>query len=98
MPRASCSLLIVLLMASAGGCGTAIDGANTMRNGLTSVHFGRSGGLVAIGRPLRGDVAFDPGVKRRLSDSSVLNQLNGYRPKYHFWWYAGVIEHLQAIS
>lgn len=46
------------------------QGETMMKNGLSAVHFERSGGLFALGKPLAADIAFGP-------SSAVLRPLDG---------------------
>jgi hypothetical protein len=53
------SLLVTCLLVSPGIHGaSAADGETIMKNGLSSIHFARSGGFVALGKLLAGDVVF----------------------------------------
>jgi hypothetical protein len=69
---------------------SAADGETMMKNGLSKVHFERSGGLIALGRPLAGDVVFGPtsavvrseaGASRPLSaaETAIFAQLDPAR-------------------
>src|SRR5262249_15178700 len=82
MPRLpiAWSLLVTCLAVLLGTQDASAQGGTNMKNGLSAVHFERSGGLFAVGKPLAADVAFGPssavvrtqdGTSRPLSQAEV---------------------------
>lgn len=68
---------LVVLLGIQGG---RTEGETMMKNGLSAVHFERSGGFVALGKPLAADVVFGPssavlrpsdGAPRPLTDREI---------------------------
>jgi hypothetical protein len=72
-------LLICLVAAVDTRGALAADGEAIMKNGLSAIHFERSGGLFALGKPLAADVVFSPssavvranGASRPMTDAEL---------------------------
>jgi len=78
--RIAWSLLVTCLVVLLSVQGASAQGGTIMKNGLSAVHFERSGGLFAIGKPLAADVVFGPssavvrtqdGKTRELADAEI---------------------------
>jgi hypothetical protein len=73
-------LAVTCLVVFLGAQDASAQGGTIMKNGLTSIHFERSGGLFALGKPLAADVVFGPssavvrtedGTSRTLTDAEI---------------------------
>jgi len=78
--RIAWSLLVTCLVVFLGVQDVSAQEGTTMKNGLSAVHFERSGGLFAIGKPLAADIVFGPssavmrtqdGTSRPLTDAEI---------------------------